>query len=125
MYTSPASATAPCTNCGSTSAAVTTEGAASVPSSTVPPLSGPSVNSDVTPSPTSIRGGSGSTRSSTVETPPTAQPGLDPEYDEYSPAAKQRNSAKPTSPPASQGAGPSLQGPKTGLGTIPFNLERC
>jgi hypothetical protein len=118
VYTSPASATAPCTNCGSTSSAVTTEGASGVPSTTVPSLSSPSVNSDVTPSPTSSRGGSGSVRSSTVEPPPTAQPGVDPEYDEYGPALK-RNSAKPTSPPASPGAGPALLGPKTGQGAIP------
>src|SRR5262249_43225647 len=45
----------------------------------------------------------------------SAQIGPDPEYDEYSPAIR-RNSAKPTSPPAAPGAGPALQGPKTGTG---------
>ncbi len=115
VYTSPTSIKAPCTNCGSSSATVTTEGGASIPSATVPSLSAPSVDSNVTPS-ASIRGSSGSVRSSTVERPPTAQIGPDPEYDEYSPALK-RNTAKPSSPPASPGAGPALLGPRTGQGS--------
>ena len=112
IYTSPASVTTPCTNCGSASSAVTTEPATSVPSATVPSLSAPSVDSSVTPS-TSIRGSSGGVRSSTVERPPSAEIGPDPEYDSYAPALR-RNTAKPTSPPATPGAGPALQGPRTG-----------
>lgn len=119
IYTSPASATAPCTNCGSagTSSSVTTEGATSVPSATVPPLTGPSVDSSVTPS-TSIQKGSGGTLNSTVERPPSARIGPEPEYDEYSTGLR-RNSARPASPPAAPGAGPALVPPKTGAGGTP------
>lgn len=117
VYTSPATVTAPCTNCGTSRAGtpITTEPEPGIPSSTVPSLSAPSVDSSVTPS-TSIQKGSGTVRSSTVERPPSAQIGPDPEYDEYAPALR-RNSAKPSSPPASPGAGPALLPPKTGSGS--------
>ena len=63
--------TAGCSTCGGASGAtVTTEGASSVPTTTVPTLSPPSTDSNVTPS-ASIKGGSGDVRSSTVERPPT------------------------------------------------------
>jgi hypothetical protein len=106
--------TSGCSTCGGSTGTVTTEGAAGVPTTTVPALSAPTTDSAVTPS-TSIRGGSGAVRSSTVERPPTAQP-VDPEWDAYAPT--QRNTLKPSSPPApgSPGAAPKLQAPNTGQG---------
>lgn len=115
VYTSPAALKAPCTNCGSSSTSVITEGATTAPVTTVPSVTAPSVDSNVTPS-ASIRGGSGAVRSSTVERHPSAQPGPDPEYDEYAPAQR-RNSAKPASPPEAPGAGPALISPNSGQGT--------
>ncbi len=103
--------TSGCSTCGGSSGTVTTEGAVGVPTTTVPALSAPASDSAVTPS-TSIRGGSGDVRSSTVERPPTAQP-VEPEWDAYSPT--QRNSAKPPSTPpqpASPGAGSEAPGPE-------------
>ncbi len=114
VYTSPASATAPCTNCGSSSRAsssVVTE-SEELPSSSVPSLSAPSTDSAVTPS-TSIQKGSGSgsgsaaVRSSPIETPPSARIGQEPEYDEYAPTYR-RKSARPSTPSAV----PSLDPPK-------------
>jgi hypothetical protein len=110
IYASPTSG---CSTCGGSTGTVTTEGASSVPTTTVPALTAPTTDSNVTPS-TSIRGGSGNVRSSTVERPPTAQP-VDPEWDAYGPT--QSKSAKPpTSPPApaSPGTAPKLQAPNTG-----------
>ena len=98
---------------------MTTEGASSVPTTTVPTLSPPSTDSNVTPS-ASIKGGSGAVRSSTVERPPSAQIGPDPEWDVYSPTQRNSN-MPPSSPPApaSPGAGPKLQAPSTGTGSTP------
>jgi N-acetylmuramoyl-L-alanine amidase len=110
--------TSGCSTCGGSSGTVssgtvTTEGATSMPTTTVPTLTAPTTDSNVTPS-TSIRGGSGNVRSSTVERPPTAQP-VEPEWDAFAPT--QRNSAKPPSSPpepASPGAAPKLQAPNSG-----------
>jgi hypothetical protein len=120
IFARPTTVTTPCTNCGSSSA-VTTEGATTVPSTTVPPLSAPSVDSSVTPS-TSTRGGSGAVRNSTVEPPPRANIGPEPEYYEENSLSTPRSSTKsPSSPPApaSPGSGPALLGPKTGGGGTP------
>ncbi len=119
IFARPTAVAAPCTNCG-TGASVTTEGATTVPSPTVPTLPGSSMDSSVNPS-SAIRSGSGSVRSSTVEAPPKARP-VEPEYlDEYS-TPIQRNSAKPPSSPpapASPGAAPKLQAPNSGQGGTP------
>lgn len=114
-------ATTPCTNCGS-GATVTTEGATTVPSATVPTIPGSSMDSSVNPS-SAIRSGSGAVRSSVVEPPPKARPGVEPEYlDEYSSSPTTRNSAKPPSSPpapASPGSTPRLQGPSSGRNGTP------
>jgi hypothetical protein len=123
--------TAGCSTCGGASmggTTITTEPSTSVPSSTV---TTPSIDSSVTPSSTFRGNSSGSVRSSTVERPPSAQIGPDPEYDAFSSgSSSSRNSAKvpgagsppaPASPGAS--AGPTLLGPTTDTGNASTMLD--
>lgn len=120
IYTSPSSG---CATCGSSGTSVTTEGA-SVPAAGGPTLSAPSADSAVTPS-ASVKEGSGSVRSSTVEAPPKAKIGPEPEWDSYSPTRS--NSAKvPSTPPApaSPGAGPALTPPSTDADGIKSTMRQ-
>ncbi len=102
VYATPTSG---CSSCGSSgvSTTVTPEsGAASMPSSSS--VSTPSIDSSVTPSST-YKGSSGTVRSSTVERPPSAQIGPDPDLDVYSSSG--RNSAKPVTPPTPASPAPA------------------
>ena len=126
VYTSRASATAPCTTCGGSRAPVMTEDAVSAPATTVPSLGGPSVNSDVPSPSSSTQGSSGSVRTPPAEPPPTSKIGPEPEYDEIPSATMQRNNPKPPSGTgaAKPGQTPSLQGPNTGTSPATGSLDR-
>ena len=126
VYTSPASATAPCTTCGGSRATVTTDEPVGAPTTTVPSLGSPSVNSDVPSPSSSIKGSSGSAASSPPEPPPSSKIGPEPELDEIPTAPTQRNN---TRPPAGTGAAksgqtPTLQGPNTGNSPATGSLDR-
>ncbi len=113
IFARPTRATAPCSTCGGSQPAVVTDEAVSSPTSTVPPLNGSSVNSDV-PSPSSSIQGSSSGVRSAVEPPPSAKIGTEPEYDEIPSSTTQpRNSAKPSSGTGASKLGPAppLQAP--------------
>ncbi len=122
--------TSGCSTCGGASmggTTVTTEPAASVPSSTI---TTPSIDSSVTPSSTFRGNSSGTVRSSTVERPPSAQIGPDPEFDAFSSGTSStRSSAKPGagSPPApaspGTGSGPTLLEPKSEPGSASTMLN--
>ena len=116
IYATPAAATStPCTNCGSR-ATVTTDEPVSAPTSSVPVLSAPSTMNSTVPAPSASGSGGSSGVRSTVEPPPTAKPGPEPEYDAIPSATMQRRdsgrpapSAKSTNP----GTAPSLIGPNS------------
>ncbi len=112
VYTSPTSASAPCATCGGGSrGTVTTDEPVGVPSTTVPPLSGPSASSDIPTPSSSIQGSSGKLSSSPTEPPPSAKIGQEPEYDEIPTLPVKPNSSKSPAGTSKSGQAPTLQGP--------------
>jgi N-acetylmuramoyl-L-alanine amidase len=80
---------------------------------------GPTTNSDVPTSSSSLRGSSANGASTPPEPPPSAKIGPEPEYDEIPTTPTQRNSSKPPAgaTTAKPGQTPALQGPNTGAST--------
>ena len=115
VYTSPASATAPCTNCGGTRGSITTDEPVGTTTTTVPPLGGPSSSSDVPAPSSSLRGSSGSVTSTPPEPPPSSKIGPEPEYDEIPTVPAQKNSLRsPATPGAAKPSQtPALMGPNS------------
>ncbi len=126
IFARPTRATAPCSTCGGSQPAVVTDEAVSAPTSTVPPLGGPSIESNVPTPSSSIQGSSGTTRNSTAEPPPSAKIVTEPEYDEIPPSpTPQRNNTKP---PAGTGASkpapaPTLEAPNSGASPQTWNTD--
>jgi hypothetical protein len=117
---------APCSNCGGSQPAVVTDEAISAPTSTVPPLGGPSINSNVPTPSSSLQGSSGNSLNSTVEPPPSAKIGTEPPYDAIpSSSTLQRNSAKPGSGTSSSkpGSAPPLQAPNSGASSATWKTD--
>jgi N-acetyl-anhydromuramyl-L-alanine amidase AmpD len=113
VYTSPATVSTPCKNCG-TGATVTTDDPGMPPVTSVPSPSEPSIlDSPATSSSTTSPSGSGKTRSSTVEPQAKSRLGGEPGFDET--GANQQNSTTPPPPPKPLGTGPAVQGPTTSL----------
>ena len=82
VYTKPAAVSAPCTNCGSSSA-VTTSESALPPTSLVPSASESStIESTVPALPSAVRPKNGSSRGSILESIPKASIGGEPEFEE-------------------------------------------
>jgi len=126
VYTTPARATTPCTNCGS-GTTVTTEEPGTAPTSSVPPVSEYS-SSDSPAASVNVpsRPGTGPTRSSTVETPPKSRLGEEPTFDETAvPSSGAGGSATPppAPKPARPGPGPALQGPNASLSPSTSNRD--
>ena len=100
IFARPAAVTAPCSTCGGSStpsSGITTDESVGGPTTTVPSLNGPSVNSNVPTTSSSIRGSSaGSVQSQPSETRPSSKIGPEPEYDEIPSAATPTNKAKTT-----------------------------
>jgi hypothetical protein len=112
IFTSPATVSTPCKNCG-TGATVTTD-EPSMPPVTSMPSSEPSMyDSPGASTTTTSPSGSGKTRSSTVEPQAKSRLGGEPGFDET--GANQPNSTTPPPPPKPMGAGPAVQGPTTSL----------
>lgn len=113
VYTSPATVSTPCKNCGS-AATVTTDDSDLPPVSSVASPSEPSIlDSPASSTAGPSRSSSGTTRSSTVEPRPKSRLGGEPGFDET--GSNRDNSTTPPPPPKPIGSGPALQGPTTSL----------
>ncbi len=113
IYAAPAAvpvAAPPCNGCGP-DAPISPVEPGGAPSSSVPLL--PEAPGEVNVPPVSgpAQAGNGPTRSSTVETPPKARIGSEPDYDPLPPARAGGNGRSSSSKPSNSGSGPSLLGP--------------
>jgi hypothetical protein len=121
VYTSPAST--PCASCGGSRSTVTTDEPVGAPTTTVPPLSGPSANSDVPTPSSSIQGGSGMSSSTPPEPPPSAKIGQEPEYDAI-PLTPNKTKPPAGTGTSQSGQAPALQGPNAANTPATGRLER-
>jgi hypothetical protein len=113
IYAAPAAvpvAAPPCNGCGPDVAIPPAE-PGGAPSSSVPLLPEAPGEVSVPPAAGPAGAGAGPTRSSTVETPPKARIGSEPNYDELPPAPSGGNGRSSSSKPSGSGSGPSLIAP--------------
>jgi N-acetyl-anhydromuramyl-L-alanine amidase AmpD len=126
IYTSPAPASTPCTNCGSSSSVTPSDGSLG-PATSTPAISTPSTIESTVPSlspPAAPSAGAASSRGSSIEATPRASIGGEPEFDAPLSPTTQRggvNSALPQKSGATQG--PSLQPPASGPAPAALNRK--
>ena len=102
IFARPAPATAPCTHLRRVATAVVTEEPVSAPTSTVPSLGGPSVDSDVPTPSSSLQGSSGTDPHSTAEPPPSRED-RDRAGIRRNPIVRRHRQRNSTKPPAGTG----------------------
>jgi len=113
VYTTPAPASSPCTNCGSSSA-VTTSESNLAPVTSAPPISESStIESTVPTLPSAARPRNGSSRASVLESTPKASIGGEPEFDDTAlPTTGQRsNGSSQSTKKSAADQIPRFQGP--------------
>jgi len=113
IYAAPAAvpvAAPPCNGCGP-DAAISPVEPGGAPSSSVPLLPEAPGEAGAPPASGPVPAGTGSSRNSSVETPPKARIGSEPDYDPLPPASSGANGRSSSSKPSSSGSGPSLLGP--------------